>query len=87
MTKAQAATGAGVSRWYRNPSTNGNQTEYVSGDALKAQVFLNNGGSWKDLPKSWKDDFKEKYQKNINSRGKEKILVAYKDKDNPSWFI
>ena len=88
VTKVQAATGSGIARWFRGPNAKGSQTEYVTGNAIKAQVFLNNGGSWKDLPLAWKEEFKNKYQENINTRSKAKVLAAYGNKGGrPEWLI
>ena len=87
VTKAQALNGDGVARWYKGPGIKGSQVDYPTGEALKAQLFLNNGGKWRDLPSSWKDAFKEKFLENTNSSGSTKIINAYKNIEyKPEWL-
>jgi hypothetical protein len=58
-----------------------------STNVQKAQIFLTNGGKWKDLPESWKEDFKEKYLTNQHSKGNQAIKDQYGSLDGaPDWL-
>jgi hypothetical protein len=87
VIKAQSLNDDGVARWYRSPGNKGSQVDYPTGDALKAQLFLNNGGKWRDLPPRWKDAFEEKFLDNTNASGGAKVVNAYKNlEDKPEWL-
>jgi hypothetical protein len=65
-----------------------NPTPLVAPTAtVKAHIFLNNGGNWKDMPETWKDDFKSTYENNNSKDGNKKIQEIYGNlPDSPDWL-
>jgi hypothetical protein len=56
-------------------------------NVTKANIFLSNGGSWKDLPLAWKEEFKETYLKNNYITGNKQIKDIYGNlPDSPEWL-
>jgi len=54
---------------------------------VKAHIFLNNGGNWKDVPEAWKEDFKSTYQNNKSVDGNKIIKEIYGNlPDSPDWL-
>lgn len=86
LLKAQTAESNTVRGWVRAVATK-EQVELAKTNVQKAQIFLTNGGKWKDLPELWKEQFKEQYSKNQHKKGSDAILAQYGSlPDAPPWL-
>lgn len=86
LLKAQSGEAKTTRAWTRKVETR-EQVELAKTSVQKAQIFLTNGGKWKDLPQSWKDDFKATYEANKHPKGNKAIYSQYSNlPDSPSWL-
>jgi hypothetical protein len=86
LLKAQSGETSTVRGWVRLNAAK-EQVELAPTNVQKAQIFLTNGGSWKDLPASWKEAFKDKYQNNKHPKGNAAIKKQYGNLPGaPDWL-
>lgn len=86
LLKVQAKESGTVRGWLKNRATQ-EQVELAPANVQKAQIFLTNGGKWKDMPDSWKDAFKERYLTNQHPKGNAAIKMQYGGSaDAPDWL-
>jgi hypothetical protein len=86
LLKAQSAEAKTARAWTRKVETK-EQVELAKTIVQKAQVFLTNGGKWKDLPEGWKEEFKKTYETNKHPKGNKAMYDQYGNlPDSPSWL-
>lgn len=87
LLKAQSAEAKTTRAWIRKIETR-EQVELAKTPVQKAQIFLTNGGKWKDLPDAWKEEFKRAYETNKHPKGNKAIYTQYGNlPDSPSWLV
>jgi HNH endonuclease len=87
LLKAQSTEAKTTRAWIKKIETR-EQVELAKTPVQKAQVFLTNGGKWKDLPQSWKDEFKLAYETNKHPKGTTAIFNQYGSlPDKPDWLV
>jgi hypothetical protein len=86
LLKVQSKEAGTVRGWLRNRASQ-SSVELGSTNVQKAQIFLTNGGKWKDLPESWKEDFKERYLNNQHPKGNQAIKDQFGSLEgSPDWL-